>query len=440
MSTLCNPRSQMSTAVWRSQMIAALRIWLVATVAAAAPQPKGTVTWPRGPKLRCAWDAATHALRVSWPRAVAPDPAALAADVYEINIAAASLGRALAVHTTGDLEAELGLDVLLPETTYYLSLRAHAGWAFGSGRLMGADTWGMLGPETACDTGAAPDVAPRGAARDVAPRAPSDGRSTFNIESWRISEYSGATDYLLNHDGADLAGSSLLVTVFAQIEFYKGELALRSTWTGGSTADMVVSVYCVDALPPPTRANDTTDDPRFADYASCNNQPDPSMSRCACAVPMDRLWGRLPISRPRCFKYPGFGACDGSTINCTCACDETETNRSATYTGVLDVFAHDDAEPVGRWYSHPAAAACPEKRTPGDGCTWSMGANTARVVRGSQLYELGLNASALTCDLGDLPDGQVGPSCAPAASQIAQNAAVMRRALAAAPLAPWTCG
>ena len=69
-----------------------------------------------------------------------------------------------------------------------------------------------------------------------------------------------------------------------------------------------------------------------------------------------------------------------------------------------------------------------------------MGANTARVVRGSQLYELGLNASALTCDLGDLPDGQVGPSCAPAAAQIAQNAAVMRRALAAAPLAPWTCG
>ena len=156
MSTLCNPRSQP-----RSQMIAALRIWLVAAVAAATPQPKGAVTWPRGPKLRCAWDAATHALRVSWPRAVAPDPAALAADVYEINIAAASLGRALAVHTTGDLGAELGLDVLLPETTYYLSLRAHAGWAFGSGRLMGADTWGMLGPETACDTGAAPDVVSR---------------------------------------------------------------------------------------------------------------------------------------------------------------------------------------------------------------------------------------------------------------------------------------
>ena len=105
-----------------------LRIWL-GCVAASAPQPKGTATWPRGPRVTCAWDAAAHALRVSWPQAVGPAPLPLAADLYEINIAASPLATASGVHVTGGLSAELGLDVLLPETTYYLVMSA-----VGSGR------------------------------------------------------------------------------------------------------------------------------------------------------------------------------------------------------------------------------------------------------------------------------------------------------------------
>ena len=37
----------------------------------------------------------------------------------------------------------------------------------------------------------------------------------MTFESWRISEYSTNVDYLLNHDGADAAGSSLLLTGLA---------------------------------------------------------------------------------------------------------------------------------------------------------------------------------------------------------------------------------
>ena len=47
--------------------------------------------------------------------------------------------------------------------------------------------------------------------------------------------------------------------------------------------------FCIDALPPRMPRNDTTrGDPRFADYASCNNQPDKSASNCTCAVAADR--------------------------------------------------------------------------------------------------------------------------------------------------------
>ncbi|KAK7241877.1 hypothetical protein SO694_00019323 [Aureococcus anophagefferens] len=274
--------------------------------------PKGTATWPRGPRVTCAWDAATHALRVSWPQAVGPAPLPLAADLYEINIAASPLATASGVHVTGGLSAELGLDVLLPETTTFL----------------------------------------------------------------RISEWTTTVDYLLNHNAADAGGLALL--------------------------------------------------------------EDKSAADCEEATPTDRRWGRLPAAPPRR---------DATASSCA------DGAAGATHAGVVDVFARDEAAPVGRWYSHPAAGACEPARAPGDaGCAWRHGA-TARVVRGAQLYQLGLNASGLTCDLGDFlaPDGdtgrlrQVSPDrdpwvadCAPLAAQVRQNAAVLRAAVAAAPLAPWT--
>ena len=415
--------------MWRRAVLVVVTLAL----AFATPQPAYVETWPRGGEVSCRWDRETETLGVSWPEAIGPPPARQAADLYEINIASTPLGRASAVHLTGNLSASLGLDDLLPETTYYLSLRAHAGWAFATGHMMGADTWGMLGPATACATGLG-----RSAAR--APES-SSASGVVAFESWRISEYTNTPDYLLNHDGADVGGSSLLVTIFGQLEFYEGELALRDSWTGGSTADMAITVYCVDALPPPTPGNDTARSLVFADYLSCNNQADHSTSQCSCAVAMDRLWGRLPIDRPRCFQWVNPNvSCGGSATNCTCVCSPAETAESDAYTGVMHVFSKDEARAVGRWFSHPIDGACKEHQLPGEGgCTWSMGRNTARVIHGDELYKLGLNASALTCDLGNVTGG-IGPECAPTAAQIRQNAAVMRAALDAAPLAKWTCG
>jgi len=231
------------------------------------------------------------------------------------------------------------------------------------------------------------------------------------------------------------------VTLGAQVDSYLGELAPIAGFAPGSAADATVAVYCVDALPPAAPGADTArGDARFADYASCNTQEDKSAADCEEATPTDRRWGRLPAAPPRCDATAAPGA-DGAA--------------GAIHAGVVDVFARDEAAPVGRWYSHPAAGACEPGAAPGDaGCAWRHGA-TARVVRGAQLYQLGLNASGLTCDLGDYlaPDGdtgrlrQVSPDrdpwvadCAPLAAQVRQNAAVLRAAVAAAPLAPWTCG
>ena len=55
-----------------------------------------------------------------------------------------------------------------------------------------------------------------------------------------MSEYAaGEVDYLLNHDGADAAGSSLLFTALSQYEFVAGDLFLHDSWTGGSTSEAV---------------------------------------------------------------------------------------------------------------------------------------------------------------------------------------------------------
>ena len=66
---------------------------------------------------------------------------------------------------------------------------------------------------------------------------PTSAAETHTFESWRMSEYAaGEVDYLLNHDGADAAGSSLLFTALAQYEYRMGDLALQGSWMGGSTA------------------------------------------------------------------------------------------------------------------------------------------------------------------------------------------------------------
>lgn len=405
-------------------MIGCLGKSLVLAVAASAQNP----TWPPGPHLECAWDAGK--LVVTWEKSVGPAPAPYPADMYEIGVSASAFAPPSAVYATSQLNASL--DFLLPETTYFLSARAHAGWAFASSRGMGADTWGKSGPAKKCSTGAA--------ASAPLPRASAEGG--FVLESWRISEYASSVDYLLDHDGADAAGSSLLTTVLGQIEGVEGDLALHNAWIGGSTSEMTLTVYRVDALPPPRAGASTTrGDPRYADYASCNNQPDKSKADCTCAVAIDREWGRLPLALPECAEPTTGGACPNGT-DCACGCDAASAATSAAYTGMMDIFAKDGDAPIGRWYSHPAATACRlheplgSKRADGTVCTWKEAA-AARTIRGWQLYAAGLNTTNLACPIGDLASG--GPKCAPYAAQVAENVAVMRRVLAAAPFAPWEC-
>ena len=423
----------------------------------ASPSPAvasgGALTLPRGPKLACKWDRTQATLNVSWEMAVGPEPLPYPADVYEIQISASPFARAAAISTVGGLQAQLGLDLLLPNTTYYLSMRAHAGWAFATGHFMGIDTWGKLGPQTACTTGM--QDTSRSSSSATAASAPasdhggSDGRSeSFVFESWRLSEYAaGEVDYLLNHDSADAAGLALLFTALAQYEYRMGDLVLQNSWTGGSTAQLVLTTYCIEALRPEVPGNDTTrGDPRFADYQSCNNQVDKTSASCSCVVATDRLWGRLPLS-PSCEVPATKTPCptDGSD-GCTCTCTPQQRRASAEFTGMIDVFARDDENDnaIGKWYSHPAGAACVSNeklgavRPDGSRCTWKQ-SQSARTMRGWQLYAAGLNASGLALDklAGCLSNA---PSCSPVAAQIRENVGVMKSVLDSAPLAPWKCG
>lgn len=225
--------------------VSTVLLWAAATASGssasgvlAPPPAPSAVSFPPGPKLACKWDASSSSLGVSWQTAVAPEPLAYPADVYEIQISASPFARASAIYTVSGLEAQLGLDLLLPNTTYFLSMRAHAGWAFVSGHFMGGNTWGKLGPVTRCTTGAASATARgRSIGGSGSSSASASAAETHTFESWRMSEYAaGEVDYLLNHDGADAAGSSLLFTALAQYEYRMGDLALQGSWMGGSTA------------------------------------------------------------------------------------------------------------------------------------------------------------------------------------------------------------
>ena len=65
---------------------------------------------------------------------------------------------------------------------------------------------------------------------------------------------------------------------------------------------------------------------------------------------------------------------------CACTCTPQQMSTSAEYTGMVDVYAidDDDKNPVGRWYSHPASAACSanqklgDVRPDGSRCTWKQ--------------------------------------------------------------------
>ena len=142
------------------------------------PPPPPKVAWPPGPTISCKWDG--KAIHLTWE---ATEDAAhhLPSDVYEIQIADSGTAQASAVYATSHLNATFGLDTLLPSTTYYFSGRSHVGWAFESGRALGANTWGNLGPIVSCTTGKAD-------AGRTKPGNAAKADDSFSFETWRISE------------------------------------------------------------------------------------------------------------------------------------------------------------------------------------------------------------------------------------------------------------
>jgi len=267
------------------------------------------------------------------------------------------------------------------------------------------------------------------------------GADTFTFHSWRIGDFSTDVDYLLNHDGADAGGSSLLVTGLAQFEFYASELALHGSWLGASTTQMVISRYCIDAIKPDTPGTVTTrGDPNFTDYVPCNNQADKTSSNCSCAVFQDRQWGRLKLE-PACHVGSTKLPCPANPgSDCVCTCTPEATSVSELYTGMVNVFGGDDNRRVGKWYSHPEGGACRageplgHVRPDGSRCTWRE-QPMVRVLRGWQLYAAGLNATGLRCN----PNEGFGELCSPLIDQIRQNQEVAENVMAQAPPQPWTC-
>eukprot|EP01052_Picozoa_sp_SAG31_P035456 SAG31_NODE_4281_length_3382_cov_3.978373_4_plen_434_part_00 len=430
-------------------MMATPSALLVLTGAASlleASSAQKPVSWPRGPALSCQWNMQTSQLDVSWEVAMAGPPAAVPADVYEIQIAEAPSSRAAAIFSTGKTNASFGLDLLLPDTRYHLSARAHAGWAFGLGHAMGAGTWGMVGPSTPCKTGAGSGTFHR-STQPARQQAVDETKRSFSFESWRMSEWTNEVDYLLNHDSADALGSSLLLTAIAQYEALAGAAPMKAL-PYGPTAEAVLTVYCIETLPPTLPGNVTTGGSKdFVDYLSCNNQADHTSPSCSCAVAPDRQWGRLSLS-PDCSlagieKIPC--ASSGPETECVCKCNVEEIGYSSVFTGMMPVFAKDDKvdQPIGRWYSHPIRGGCHAneelgtRRPDGSYCAWKQ-SPISRTMRGWQLYQAGLNVTGLTCSLSDI--GSAPTKCAPLATQVIQNKAVMERVLQNAALAPWSCG
>ena len=120
-----------------------MAVYFAAVVTLAPLSAK--VSWPPGPAVACVWNASTASMQLSWNQSVGVEPDPYPADVYEIQVAESRLAPSAAVVTTSGLSTVLGIDLVLPTTTYYISARAHAGWAFPSGRFLNAGTWGTSG-------------------------------------------------------------------------------------------------------------------------------------------------------------------------------------------------------------------------------------------------------------------------------------------------------
>jgi hypothetical protein len=126
-----------------------------------------------------------------------------------------------------------------------------------------------------------------------------------------------------------------------------------------------------------------------------------------------------------------------------CHCSTASAAASRTYTGMEPIGlpitispitpgqypGPPPAEPVGRWFSHPAATRCALGAAVGErGCTWQR-APLSHSIYWSELIAAGFNVSAFN---------QTVPNAHQPAAQTRANVAVFKAVWAAKRLAP--CG
>lgn len=379
--------------------------------AADAPSWKGLdiqakPVLPKGPAIRHCMPAVDGGLSVSWE-------ASPGADYYEVQLASEKDGQPFAVYATGR-EGALLRD-LLPGTTYWFRVRAHA---TGSPSL-GPGSWGPTGTSLACTT---PETFAASPARSPVKAA----GETFELEVLRESEYTYDVDYLMNHNSGSVLGDAAFLT-------FTGRDPKKPNFFNVTFSNATLTLFCVDVLK--VRVPDTTTtggDDAYADYASCNDNNNPYAPLCECDNWIDRVIAEQDPNKD-CHTESGQ-PCSAESWhqNCTCACTEKSLQQSATFVGMMPVRLHSPIQ-LGSWYSHPAATECREEeqvgahRADGSRCTWKR-RPMARVVRGWQVLHHGWNTT-------------ITPFLAPINPlQVLENAASIRSAFAAAPLATWHCG
>ena len=251
--------------------------------------------WPSPPSLSCKWSSTTHSLHVSFTFDALSKKLA---DLTELGISSSKDARPFTtvalVAPSYATSTQIGLDELLPSTTYYLSARCHSSNISQTctSQALGAGSWSRYGEKVACTTGAA-------ASSLLA--SSSTKSSAMVFETYRISERTVEVDYMAAHDSGDLLGDAGLITGIAQYEAMYGPGSLSGSWLGIELEAVAIQRGCIEALPPDLPGNVTTGgDPGFADYLSCNAVPCGPYPGCGCTAAIDRLWGNLDVSPPIC--------------------------------------------------------------------------------------------------------------------------------------------
>lgn len=352
------------------------------------------------------------------------------ADYYELQLAATEAGQMFAGVATGAAEV-LVTDVL--PGSYYLRVRAH----LAGTPSLGPGTWGPPGPALLCHVSEQPDGAVAATASTVAPSqrgghgeggAHATDAATFTMEVMRESEFTYDVDYLMNHNAGSVLGDSAFLT------FSQGG-PNGTSFLNVSFRNATFSLFCLEVLQVHVPNTITTGgNDAFADYVSCNDNGKPQDPQCECDNWIDRVIGGIDPNVSCTTK--GGEPCGRHSFpgNCTCTCANQSLEMSAQYIGMMPIVFKRTSAPLGVWYSLPALTECREHELVGDfraggsRCTWKRRPDF-RVARGWQVLAQGWNTSAFGFRLE-----------APEEAQVRQNAAAVRRTVAAMPLAPWRCG